>query len=130
MTHPRWIGRALAAIALLHCVYGAVHWRAPLAAMLADGLWNSLGDDPARLAGFWFQVAGWILFLVAALADATERRGDGLPPAFTWGLLASAIVGCVVFPRSAYWLVLAVAVGALVGDRATPTVAERRRAAP
>ena len=117
MRRHRWIGRSLAAIGVLHSADGVTATRGTLGAMVADGFWDTVGADPVRQSAFWFLVAGVALLLVGALADALEREGHPLPTSFTGGLLLLAVTGIVVMPTSGFWLVLVVALGAVVRAR-------------
>ena len=118
----RWIGRWIVAVGVLHSALGVVVFRSTLGAMAAEGLWDSMGQDRGRQLGVWFLTGGFALLLTGTLVDALEREGRDVPRVFAWGLLAVAMGGIVVSPRSGFLSLLPPAIGAVMRTRA------RRRA--
>ena len=94
------------ATGVLHLGLGAVAFWEPLTAMAAAGVWNSLGGEADRQAALWYAVGGGSLLSTGLSARWAVMRTGLLPPPLGWGLVAIAIVGAVVAPRSGFWLVL------------------------
>lgn len=120
------VGRLLMAIALGHAVVGVALFQAPLAAMLRDGLFDSVRPSLAsgvpssfdRAAAFWFLLFAPALFMLGQIVERAAARRDGpLLSLIGWHLLAIGLIGVVVIPISGFWTLLAVAPLLLVGAR-------------
>jgi hypothetical protein len=127
----RLIGRLLIAIAVGHAIVGVILFRAPLAAILQDGLFDAvaphvLRDGVApyfdRLAAFWFLVMSPVLGMVARIAERAAVRRDGETLAIVgWNLLAIGTAGVIAMPASGFWTLIAIAPLLLsAGRRVTP----------
>ena len=115
----RWIGRTLLAIGLLHTAFGLVVFSSVWAALLREGLLNTVDRQPMRAAAYWFLFFGFVLLLLGALVDWCEAQGITLPAFLGWGLLAMTVVGVAVTPITGMWLALIPVVG-LLRQQAVP----------
>jgi hypothetical protein len=125
---PRWIGRAIMGVGAFHTAFGVWWFAEPLGRMAGAGLWSSVGwSDAGRALAFWFVVAGALAMLLGALTDWIERpAGMPLPRFLGWALLALTALGCLCLPVSAFWVLLAPAVGAIVGGARRGAAADSR----
>jgi hypothetical protein len=108
----RWVPRLLVWIALGHSLLGLVLFREPLAAMLREGLVNTIGasGDSDREAAFWFLVFSAMLLLWGQLVAHASRRPDARALALVgWNMLLVGALGCLVMPVSGFWMVIALA---------------------
>ncbi|UOQ71804.1 DUF6463 family protein [Hymenobacter cellulosilyticus] len=119
----RWIGRTLLGIGLLHTVFAIVVFSPIWAALVREGLLNTVNQQPLREAAYWFLFFGFVVLLLGALIDWCEAQGSRLPVFLGWGLLAMTIVGVVVMPVSGMWLALIPAIG-LIRQQAAPALKE------
>jgi Family of unknown function (DUF6463) len=102
----RWIGRWILVVGVLHALLGFGIYIDSVAAVVREGLWNTVnGTVQGRPEAFWFIAAGFLLMLLGALTSWIEARLE--PPRFLgWTLLAFAAVGIVMMPVSGFWLLL------------------------
>lgn len=108
----RWIPRLLVWIALGHALLGGVLFREPLAAMLREGLVNTIGPlgDFDREAAFWFLAFSATLLLWGQLVAHAAERADARALALVgWNMLVVGAVGSLVMPVSGFWSVIALA---------------------
>ena len=108
----RWIPRLLVWIALGHALLGGVLFREPLAAMLREGLVNTIGPVGGfdRKAAFWFLVFSAMLLLWGQLVAHASERADARAFALVgWNMLGVGAVGSLVMPISGFWSVIALA---------------------
>lgn len=112
MTH-RWLGRWLMWVGVVHIAFGLLRYRGEFAAVMRDGLWNSLGGRPERELAFWFVVSGWGMFFGGGLLDRLEAGQVPLPGWSGWALLSLVGIGIVLMPVSGFWALLPPAIGAL-----------------
>jgi hypothetical protein len=116
----RWVSRLLVWIALGHALLGGVLYREPLAAMLRDGLVNTIGPVGGfdRKAAFWFLVFSAMLLLWGQLVAHASERADARALALIgWNMLGVGVVGAFVMPVSGFWSVIALAPFVLRGGR-------------
>lgn len=75
--------------------------------MAADGIYNSVGEDPMRGAVTWFFFAGFLMALLGMAVDLLEKHGAGRAMK-TLGvtLLVFCILGIILMPVSGFWLML------------------------
>lgn len=108
----RHIGRLLIGVGVGHLIVGIALFHAPLAAVVRDGVVNTipLGTDFDRQAAFWFLFATPVTFLLGQLANRALVRSDA-PSVRTigWYLVGMGIVGVTMMPLSGFWLLLALA---------------------
>lgn len=110
----RWRGRALMAIAAGHTLVGLIEFPQVLAALLADGLFNTIGRDLLRATAAWFLLFGAVLYLLGAAIDHLERSPNPAPyPHLGGGLLLLIAVGVLLMPVSGFWLALPPAISLL-----------------
>jgi len=108
----RHIGRLVIAVGIGHLVVGLAVFHAPLAAILRDGVVDTiqLGVDFDRQAAFWFLFATPVTFLLGQLTNRAVAHRDGRSVRIAgWYLLGMAIVGVTMMPISGFWLLLALA---------------------
>jgi hypothetical protein len=114
-----WIGRSILVVALIHSIFGVVFLGGALMKGLGRGVFGSVAlTTPSSLAtAFWFFVAGALAFMVGGLVHHLESLGLAFPQFLPWSLLALTVVGCLMMPVSAWWLLLAPTVGMFVRAR-------------
>ena len=113
-----WSGILLVATAGVHFVFGIVQYGEPLREIVADGVLNAIGGDPARLTTFWFFFFGFVLALLGQALFWIERRMGRRPPAFLgWQMLGVATLGGVAIPASGFWLVVPQAIYIIVAAK-------------
>ncbi len=103
----RWIGRCIIAISAIHTLLAAVMFAPIVQQMAADGIYNSVGEDPMRGAVTWFFFAGFLMALLGMAVDLLEKHGAGRAMK-TLGvtLLVFCILGIILMPVSGFWLML------------------------
>lgn len=107
----RWVGRWLMAVGVIHCVFGAVIFFDPLAAIVRDGIWDAVDGHPGRPLAFWFEVVGVMTILFGATVDVLERRDQTLPAFLGYGFGFLTVLAIVTMPAGGGWLLLPGAVG-------------------
>ena len=107
----RLLGRALMLTGIGHALIGLILVRHPVAAMLREGIANTVRDGQFdREAAFWFLLFSPICFLLGQLVDhALERRDRWLCALVGWNLIVMGMVGALVMPVSGFWIVIAIA---------------------
>lgn len=107
----RFPGRALMATGIGHALLGLVLFREPLAAILRDGIANTIRDGQYdREAAFWFLLFGPACFLLGQLVNhAIEHRDQWLFALVGWNLIAIGGVGALIMPVSGFWILLVIA---------------------
>jgi len=108
----RWIGRSIIAISIIHTIFAFVVFWMPIQQILADGLFNVVGEDPMRGAVTWFFFAGIFMAATGFAVDLIEKSGVhmSLRPLGIF-LLIFTILGIIMMPVSGFWLILLPAVG-------------------
>ncbi len=109
-----WIGKSLLVIGLLHSIFGFVVFRGVLGDLVRDGLFNTIDMQADRNAAFWFLFGGFALLIIGGLVDWAERTKLALPPFLTWSFLVLTSAGCVIMPKSGFWLLFVPIIGLLV----------------
>ncbi len=112
-----WIGKSIAAIGVIHCVFGLIVFRKTLAELGREGFWNTVNGQPHREFAFWFIFFGVLAILFGLLIDWCERKFHELPSFLAWSLLALTAVCCTLMPISGGWLFLIPSLGAIVRRR-------------
>ena len=108
MTHLA--GRFLKLTGLGHAVVGLVVFRVPLAAIVGNGVLNTVTDQFDRAAAFWFLLFSPVCFALGQIVDHAAEQGDGKTLAIVgWHLLLIGVVGAAVMPISGFWVVIAIA---------------------
>lgn len=99
------------ALGLGHIVTGLIWFRAPLAAAVADGLFDRFKAHESRRTAFWFLIFGPLLMLAGQLGVHAVATGDMAALKLVGGyLLAVSIAGVAAFPKSPFLLALPIAV--------------------
>ncbi|MEK6541002.1 MAG: DUF6463 family protein [Pseudomonadota bacterium] len=103
----RWIGRWVIAVALLHTLIGVIALLPVVRAMIGDGLWNSVGENPMRSVAAWFLLGGGFMFVSGFAIDACERINVDCPLRSSgWSLLIITLITIILMPVSGAWLLL------------------------
>lgn len=123
-----WVGRSILFIAVVHTVFGLIAFRDVAGPIVRDGVFNTVQLDVSshRNIGFWFFVSGGLLFVVGGLVAQSERLDRRFPAFLPWSLLVFAVVGSVLMPVSAFWLLFLPAGGAFLQRRAVRVPREGR----
>ncbi len=102
----RQVGLLLILTGLLHTIVGLFGYMEQLQPIIADGLWNTVGEGQwERATAFWFMMFGFMLIFLGYTADwLMKKRGIAPPAAFGWMLLVVCLAGVVVMPVSGFWL--------------------------
>lgn len=119
-TRP-WIGRWLIGVALLHTLFAAVVFHAPLWDMAQRGVFDTVGKDPTAAATAWFVLFGVLMGLLGLATTPLERHDDR--PAMQVlgiGVLALCTMGLVLMPASGFWLGLPAGMALLCKRRTEP----------
>jgi hypothetical protein len=129
----RWsIGRTIVAIGALHEAVGlagglgvipmpGVGRRSVVREIVDGGVIGAIEPDPVRQTFFWYFFFGLALLMLGGLLDRWEARGEPLPAALGWQILALALAGGFLIPASGFWLAVPPALWVL---------RQARRAAP
>jgi hypothetical protein len=117
-------GLALIIIGLLHSaiavlIPGAIGFRNIWQKIAEVGVFDAAKPESLAIWGYyWFVIAGLFTILYGFLCHWIENQlNHPLPPLVGWGLLAFACFGIVLDLESGFWLVLLVAVNALVASQ-------------
>ncbi len=111
-------GFLLLGVGALHTLFGLVAGRAALAEMARPGSVHTVGGLSRPSLLFWFLMFGFVLLPLGHLCFWVERRlGRPLPAFLGWELLAVAMIGVVLDPRSGFWLGLALGASVALGAR-------------
>lgn len=104
-------GRALMATGIGHALLGLVLFREPLAAIVREGIANTIRDGQYdREAALWFLLFSPACFLLGQLVNhAIERRDQWLFAVVGWNLVAIGAVGALLAPVSGFWILIAIA---------------------
>jgi len=120
----RHAGKLLIAIGVGHAIVGLVLFRQPLAAIVGDGVLNTVRDQLDRQAAFWFLLMSPLCVALGQVVDRAIERGDqGTLGIVGWNLLAIGVVGAAMMPLSGFWFVIAVAPLVLRAERRSNAVA-------
>ncbi|NJK69378.1 MAG: hypothetical protein HC789_08250 [Microcoleus sp. CSU_2_2] len=117
-------GLALVAFGLLHSLIALVN---PGAIGFSD-IWKEIADvgiidavksDSLRIWGYyWFLMPGFFVIIYGLLCHWVENQLNSLLPSFVgWGLLLVACFGIVLDINTGFWLVLLVAINAIVASQ-------------
>jgi hypothetical protein len=112
-----WIGKSLLVIGALHSIFGFVVFRGVLGDLVREGLFNTVNIQADRNAAFWFLFGGFTLMIIGGLVDWAERKKIALPPFLTWSFLVLTAAGCVIMPRSGFWMLFVPIAGLLYRAR-------------
>ncbi len=107
----RWIGRYIIAISVIHTAFALLTFSNILHQILADGVFNTIGEDFTRGAVAWFVIAGFFMTVIGIAVDIFERAEmrTALRP-IGWSLLAVSALGVLLMPVSGFWLLIVAAI--------------------
>ncbi len=106
-----WIGKWLFGVGVIHLLFGFIIMQSTLAVLWLEGVFNTVNDQPDRVAVFWFLNAGFLMLMISVLINQLERRGLAIPLFVTLLFCVLTIFGIVVMPLSGTWLLLPPAAG-------------------
>jgi len=88
------------------------------------GIIDAVNPESFRIWGYyWFLIPGFLLIICGLLCHWIENQlGLPLPPFASWGLLAIAVFGIVLDLDTGFWLVLVVAINAIVASLRAPII--------
>ena len=107
------VGTLITAVGAGHTAIGLVGYRSVLAAMVREGLVDSVRGVPRREEALWFLTSGAGLVVTGRLASFAEQRTGTLPPSTGALLLGIGALGGAVLPRSGFWGLIPVGAAAL-----------------
>ncbi|MBF2007912.1 MAG: hypothetical protein IGS49_21315 [Chlorogloeopsis fritschii C42_A2020_084] len=119
-------GYLLIAISIIHILVGILFFTEPLSEIVRNGVFNTTAPNPFapyfdREDAFWFMMVSPLLFTLGQLCCWAEAQGIS-PPAFLgWNLLGFSVVGVVIEPISAFWLLILPAVLILIESQKVST---------
>ena len=111
-------GYWLIATSIIHVLVGAWLYAEPLADIARNGLFNAVDPEFDRNAAFWFMMIAPLLFTLGQLCCWAQAQSIDLPAFVGWYLLAISVVGVVLMPISAFWLLIPPAVLILLASPA------------
>jgi hypothetical protein len=106
-----WIGKSVLVIGILHSIFGFVVFRGILGDLVGEGLFNTVDIQPDRNAAFWFLFGGFALLIIGGLIDWAEKKKLALPSFLKWSFAVLTVVGCVIMPKSGFWMLIIPTVG-------------------
>jgi len=102
-----WTGWWVAALGLVHTVFGLTVYSPGWSAILRGGIWNSVDGDVVREHAFWFTAFGPAFALLGCLMTWVERRGGAPLPRFLgYAFLVAVAVFGIFMPFSGMWLLV------------------------
>lgn len=110
-----WIGLSVVVTGVLHTIVGGWIFADIVPKVVSAGVYDTVGfGKPEGVnSAFWFFYAGFLLLILGGAMMRLERQGAGLPLWMAWALLAFAVSGAVMMPRSGFWLLLVPVAGIL-----------------
>ncbi len=107
----RWIGRFIIAISVIHTAFALLIFSNILHLILADGVFNTIGEDPMRGAVAWFVIAGFFMAVIGIAVDILEQAEMRTAlRQIGWSLLAVSALGAALMPASGFWLLIVAAI--------------------
>ena len=107
-----WIGKSLLIIGIIHSVFGFITFRNIIAELVREMLFNSIKYNQIdRHAAFWFLFTGFAWLIIGGLIDWAERKHLDLPSFLKWGFLSITFFGCLIMPKSGFWLLFIPTIG-------------------
>ncbi|EST54231.1 hypothetical protein T458_12760 [Brevibacillus panacihumi W25] len=102
----RHVGLTLMLTGLFHNILGLVGFMTQLQPMVAEGLWDTVGNGQwDRATAFWFLMLGFMLILFGYTVDwLMKKKGIAPPVSLGWMLFAFCLIGVIVMPTSGFWL--------------------------
>jgi hypothetical protein len=120
-------GLALIAIGLIHILIalfipGAIGFSGIWQEITDVGMVNAVKPEALRIWGYyWFLVSGFFTVLYGFLCHWIEHSlNRPLPLLAGWGLLAVSCFGIVLDIDTGFWLVLLIAINAIVASQRVP----------
>ena len=103
---PRWIGRWIIGVGLLHLIAGLFIFRDAWAVVVDRGIVGGVSDFDSTATAFWFAALGPALLIVGGLVDHFEKVGDRPPAWLGWAMLALVVCLIVPMPATGAWLIV------------------------
>lgn len=102
-----WTGWWIAALGIIHTVFGLLVYSAGWMAIRGGGFWNSVDGEIVREHAFWFTFFGPAAILLGALMVWVEQQIDlRLPKFLGWSFLGTAAAAGILMPVSGLWLLV------------------------
>lgn len=128
-------GLALVVIGLLHTLValimpGMIGFRGIWQEIANVGVVDAVKSESLRIWGYyWFLVPGLFLILYGLLCHWIEHQsGRPLPQFVGWGLLVVAVFCIVLDIDTGFWLVLLVAMNAIIASQRAPQLEQSNAA--
>ncbi len=107
----RWLGRYIIAVSIIHTLFGIIVFFDVGKHIMADGVFNAIGENPMRGAVAWFILAGFFMTALGWAIDLLEKVSPPLNlSSLGWGLLLISTLGIILMPESGFWLFLVPAI--------------------
>ena len=121
-------GLLLIGVGILHTVLGVFKGHSLLSEISRSAFATETGRRLVTGLGkefvFWFLFGGFLMLVLGHFFTWVERRLNHAVPSFIgWELVLLSVVGLVLMPLSGFWLVLGVAIYAIVAARRTKQTA-------
>lgn len=107
----RHAGSILIVVGLIHVLLFSVLHRHRYAAIIRDGIVNTVDGDVEREAAFWTMAFGLLLLMVGSLMRSIQTRGGRLPTFPGWAMLGMGLAGGILMPASPFWLFVPLGLG-------------------
>ncbi|MCD8103052.1 MAG: DUF6463 family protein [Alistipes sp.] len=128
MKAGRYSGTLLTATGLLHITVVALLYGDILMGIIFDGLYDAIGNNPARAAALWNFTVGLLLVIWGITLQYYQNRTRKPAPLFTgYFLLAFAVLFCIAMPRSGGWLFIPQALIIIAANRKYRPVSEKSK---
>lgn len=114
----KYSGNLLTATGILHTLVMLFIYGSTYVAIFRDGLWNTIGEDPLRNAAVWALMIGILLILWGETLQRYQNKTSLPAPVFiAYGMLAFALIGCIVMPFSGFWLFIPQALIIIIANK-------------
>jgi len=114
----KYSGLFLVFTGILHTIMALLLGGAIYLEIIRDGLFNALGDNYSRQFAFWFFVCGLFLILFGQTLHYYQKREQKPAPLYLgYGMLIFSIFGCIVVPKSGFWLFIPQALIIIIGNK-------------
>ncbi|MCD8173555.1 MAG: DUF6463 family protein [Alistipes sp.] len=128
MKAGKYSGTLLTATGILHLTVVALLYGDFLMRIVSDGLFDAIGDNPARAAAVWNFTVGLLLVIWGSTMQYYQNRTRKPAPLFTgYFLLAFSVLFCITMPRSGGWLFIPQVLIIILANRKYHPVSEKSK---
>lgn len=99
-------GNLLIGTGILHNLFGVVMGWSVLTEIAQSGFINSIDNQVNRNALFWFLFSGFMMIVLGKLMQDCLESEWLLPKWLGVSLLILGLIGCMMMPRSGFWLLI------------------------